>query len=159
MQGLLGISGRTRAASALPRALLFLILDPELSPLSRTFWRLRHTDVEYDIHSPTGSGLGTGGGRDGRGGDARSLPSTAWTSDPPWKVVFAPGMLPNILQYTGQPPRQRTSWFQVSREPRLRSPGAENEWDGNRCSNCLRWSRGAGVLEAGGITLVCEGDQ
>ena len=51
--------------SALPRALLSLILDPELFPLSRTFWRLRHTDVEYDIHSPTGSGLGTGGRAEG----------------------------------------------------------------------------------------------
>lgn len=102
-QGLRGLSKRTRAASTLPRALLFLILDPELS-LSRTFWRLRHTDVEYDIHSPTGSGLGTGAGVwDGRGGDAHSLPQWPGPVILPWKVVFAPGMLPNILQYTGQP--------------------------------------------------------
>lgn len=86
---------------------------------------------------------------DGRGGDAHSLPSMAWTSDPPWKVVFAPGMLPNILQYTGQPPRQRISWLQVSRKPRLRSPGTESDWDGSRCSNCLRQSRGAGKVPVG----------
>ena len=62
--------------SVLPRALLFLLLDLELSPSLQNFPETQaHPDTRLNSHSPTGCGLGTGLALKGMAGVWDTLPA------------------------------------------------------------------------------------